>query len=605
MSKTISTCICETNLIPNEPQENVFFYTLYRHKEEFVSEFIRTATSTSPIQICALFSTQGPDNLAAFLNIELNKELEKIVAEVSQNSVLDFDSFANQVINTLNVKVCNFVVTKGGTPLKTSMTLVVIEGDILRVIQVGNTRAVLIRDGKIFSLTEEQTMAHRYVQMGVISAEQEKNHPENMTLTQYLGKMPQDGQVQADTKVHLKLKDDDEICMLGIGFSKKLSAQLRNQILVKPSTTEIKCKELVSAAFNQEVKSGMTAIVMKIESVFLLPGDAVISGDPGHTVMPKDEPKKTEDSGYTDFAAEREAAAKKEKAKAASKASAFEEEDGTKKFTPDAFDADDVDSKETTMFNAGSIKADKVKNKSKKEKKEVKRKASNIIVPILILILFAGIGYGAMYCIFNAAHLIEGFGKSSQTENTAEESTVLYSVNDNVAVYAEESADSAIVATLQKGDPVTCKSQGDKFSAVVTAEGTEGFVLNDLLTTEIPVEPEDTLPEETMEETEAVEETEATTTEAIIDEDIDVEEETTTTAATTAATEATTAATTAATEATTAATEATTEATTAAPAEAMDDPAPATPDETENTAPVIETIPGESGVAEWQADGAA
>ena len=90
----------------------------------------------------------------------------------------------------------------------------------------------------------------------------------------------------------------------------------------------------------------------------------------------------------------------------------------------------------------------------------------------------------------------------------------------------------------------------------------------------------------------------------VIDEDIDVEEETTTTAATTAATEATTAATTAATEATTAATEATIEATTAAPAEAMADPAPATPDETENTAPVIETIPGESGVAEWQADGA-
>ena len=80
MSKTISTCICETNLVPNFQQENVFFHSLYREQSEFSSEFIRTARSTSPIQICALFSTQGPDNLAAVLNIELNKE--KTLSEI-------------------------------------------------------------------------------------------------------------------------------------------------------------------------------------------------------------------------------------------------------------------------------------------------------------------------------------------------------------------------------------------------------------------------------------------------------------------------------------------------------------------------------------------
>ena len=104
MSKTVSTCIAETNLIQGEPQENVFFLTLSRKIEDFPNEFLRTAKSTSPIQICAIFSTIGPDNLAAALNLELNAELEKIVAQCSNQAVLDFDGFANQVINTLNVQ---------------------------------------------------------------------------------------------------------------------------------------------------------------------------------------------------------------------------------------------------------------------------------------------------------------------------------------------------------------------------------------------------------------------------------------------------------------------------------------------------------------------
>ncbi|MBP3266217.1 MAG: hypothetical protein J6L84_04625, partial [Clostridiales bacterium] len=69
MSKTVSTCILETNLVPNQPQENIFFHTLYRTMADFPAEFVRTARSNSPIQVVALFSTQGSDTNAAMLNI--------------------------------------------------------------------------------------------------------------------------------------------------------------------------------------------------------------------------------------------------------------------------------------------------------------------------------------------------------------------------------------------------------------------------------------------------------------------------------------------------------------------------------------------------------
>lgn len=568
MSKTVSTCICETNLIPNQPQENVFFHSLYRHQQDFTSEFVRTANSTSPIQICALFSTQGPDNLGAFLNLELNKELSAIVAEVSKNSVLDFESFSKRVINSLNIKVCEFIVNKGGTPLRTSMTLVVIEGDILRVINIGNTRAVLVRDGKIFSLTEEQTVAHRYVKMGVISAEQEATHPENATLTQYLGKMPQDGEIQADTKVHLKLKDNDELCLMGIGISKKLPASIRNRVLVNPSSsTEVKCKELISASFNNEVKSGMTAIVIKIESVFLLPGDAVIGGDSSHEVAQQPKKAVKEEATYIDFTKEND-------------------RENTKAFREDLVNRADDEGGDTTMFNSGKINADEVRSgkKDKKEKKE--NKVLNVIIPILILLLFIGIGYLVMFIIFNAAHMVNIFDKKPK-ETHEVETVIMYAINDNTPVYAEENVESAIIGVLNKGDVVSRSETGESFSKVKTSDGVEGYVLNVQLSDEDPTiveerpeiesDPTPTPTEETTEAETTPEETEPEQT---------TEATTQATTSTSATTEATTT-----TEATSESTSATTTSETSAESHVTAESSDTTPSSSDTTPSSSDTTP--------------
>ena len=127
--------------------------------------------------------------------------------------------------------------------------------------------------------TEEQTVAHRYVQMGAIQASEELTHPENMNLTQYLGKMPQEGPVNADKKVHLKLQDDDELFLMGVGLSRKLPSQMRNSIIAKPLSTEVKSKEIINAAVSYGLKAGLTLIDIKVESTFLLPGDAVINNN--------------------------------------------------------------------------------------------------------------------------------------------------------------------------------------------------------------------------------------------------------------------------------------------------------------------------------------
>ena len=444
MSKTVATCIAETNLVQGEPQENVFFLTLSRKMEDFPNEFLRTARSTSPIQICAIFSTIGPDNYSAVLNLELNEELERIVASCANQAVLDFDSFANQVINNLNVRVCNFAANKG-TQFKTSMSMFVIEGDILRVIHIGITKAVLFRNNRIMLLTEEQTVAHRYVQMGAIQAAEELTHPENMNLTQYLGKMPQDGPVIADKKVHLKLQDNDELFLLGVGLSRKLPSQIRNSIIAKPLSTEVKSKEIINAALSYGLKAGLTLVDIKVESTFLLPGDAVINSnlktEATVAARPANAASSKRSNAFTDF----------EQGGAST---------DTKNYVPGSDPvSDDYDDEEEPIVN---------------EKKE---RIKTIIIPIVIFIVCVVLGFGLTFMYFNMKDLISFSETTTVLPNTA--GSVLYAASDGTPVYSKPSLDATIIGTLNRGDVVTLQEITDNtFSKVVTTNNVTGFVLS-------------------------------------------------------------------------------------------------------------------------------
>lgn len=555
MSKTVSTCILETNQVLNQPQENMFFHTIYRTQADFPNEFLRTARSTSPIQICAIFSSIGPDNYGALLNIQLNEELAKIVASCQNQPVLDFEAFANQVINTLNIKVCNFNVSRAGASMKTSMTMVVIEGDTLRVIHLGNTKAVLVRDNKIMALTEEHTVAHNYVKANAITPDQERTHPDNMNLTQYLGKMPQDGILNADRKVRVKLKDNDEICLMGLGVSRLLPSQMRNVILVKPLAAESKAREIITSAFNYGVKSGLSICLIQVESTFLLPGDATLKSTlateaPLATVASRAPVK--EDKPYTQL-----------NEPYGDVDESFGNPSGeTQKYS--------LKDDETTKFSRGNVNS---KNHVEDEMIEKKpNKFWDFMIPIITLLVCVAIGYGVMYLVFNAKHLIDSVKPTVAEEGEVDAGVIKYAINDNTPVYSSASADSSTIAILSRGNAVTTYEVQNGFYRV-SVNGGEGYVQVAQLSDEDPTIGEG-IPEIT-DPTPIPEETTAATTEA-------------TTTATEATTEATTAATT---EATTAATtEATTTAAeTTAPAESTAAPVETeAPADSESEAPVPE-----------------
>ena len=483
MSKTSSAVVCETNQILGKNQENVYFHSLFRLPEEFGSSYVRSAKSTAPIQICALFSAQGEDTLAAMTLQAVLAKMQEITAATQQMSVLDYENFTSQVVNVLNTTVCNESLKHNGANIRVSMSMVIIEGDTLRVMNIGNTHIWMFRQGKLISLTENQTVAHRYVQMGAIPKEAEYTHEGRNELTQYLGRFAQDGEVLPDKKVHLKLMDGDELVMIGTGLDQEVPIQKLGVIIARPTQPETKASELVSYAMQQGVKAGLTALVVRIESTLLLPGDAkieesavtndlsvasrpVVAATPVAPVSQAQQPAPVSDaptiqSDELRFRMNQQ----------------FQEPP-----IPAFGDEEDLEDDEEESAPV------RVSAKEKKKKNEKKGSAlKNVLIGLLIFLICGVVGYVGMYVLFNIAHWNGDLKPVETSEQSDEElDQVMYALYDDTSLYVEESLDSQVIDTLERGEAITLLASNGNFAKIRKENGLIGYVPLDMISEEDP-----------------------------------------------------------------------------------------------------------------------
>ncbi|MBO4746808.1 MAG: hypothetical protein J5607_01920 [Clostridiales bacterium] len=479
MSKTSSAAVCETNQVQGKNQENVFFHSLYRMANEYGSSYVRSAKSTAPIQICALFSAQGEDTLAAMTLQTVLAKMQEICAQTQLMSVLDYESFTNQVVTVLNNTVCNESVKHNGAKIQVSMSMVIIEGDTLRVLNIGNTHIWMFRQGKLISLTENQTVAHRYVQMGAIPKEAEFQHEGRNELTQYLGRFAQDGEVLPDKKVHLKLMDGDELVMIGTGLDQEVKIQKLGAVIARPTQPETKAADLVHCAMDEGVKAGLTAMVIRVESTLLLPGDANIEAAAVSNNLAV---------AATPVAAAAPVAAPA--SQAAADAPTIQTEELRQQMSQQLMDDTDLSDDDDDYDDDDDFE---IEEKPKKERKNKEKKNSPwkyVLIGFLIFLVSGIIGYTGMYVLFNISHWTGRLNSIDVPDSTdqVEENVgvVVYCLYDETSLYVEESLDSQVIDTLARGEAVTLLASNDNFAKVRKENGLMGYVPLEMISNEDP-----------------------------------------------------------------------------------------------------------------------
>ena len=133
----------------------------------------------------------------------------------------------------------------------------------LHLVNVGDSRGYLFRNGELYQLTDDHTLVSEMLKSGDITRDQAGNHRAKHILTRALGVDPD---VEVD---HWKIepKQNDLYLLCSDGLTNEMTDPEIGQVLSKRESAEKMAQELVNGALSNGGSDNVTCIVVQVDSV--------------------------------------------------------------------------------------------------------------------------------------------------------------------------------------------------------------------------------------------------------------------------------------------------------------------------------------------------
>jgi protein phosphatase len=143
----------------------------------------------------------------------------------------------------------------------TTMTVALVEDGVVSIGHVGDSRAYLIRDGKLEQLTEDHSLVAELVRSGRLSPEEAETHPQRSVITRALGTDPD---VDVDS-FSIEGKPGDLFFICSDGLTSMIDDETILEAVERHRTNlDAVAKELVDAANRSGGEDNITVVFFEI-----------------------------------------------------------------------------------------------------------------------------------------------------------------------------------------------------------------------------------------------------------------------------------------------------------------------------------------------------
>jgi len=143
----------------------------------------------------------------------------------------------------------------------TTMTVALVEDGVVSIGHVGDSRAYLIRDGKLEQLTEDHSLVAELVRSGRLSPEEAETHPQRSVITRALGTDPD---VDVDS-FSVEGKPGDLFFICSDGLTSMIDDETILEAVERHRTNlDAVAKELVDAANRSGGEDNITVVFFEI-----------------------------------------------------------------------------------------------------------------------------------------------------------------------------------------------------------------------------------------------------------------------------------------------------------------------------------------------------
>ena len=141
-----------------------------------------------------------------------------------------------------------------------TVVLAMVRGTHAVISHLGDSRAYLLRAGKLRRLTKDHTIAQLLLDRGELTPEEAAGHPSQSRLTRFVG-MGTDAASETET---IELAPGDRLLLCTDGLTGMITDQQILAILTEHSDPEGACRRLVAAANEAGGKDNITVVVMQM-----------------------------------------------------------------------------------------------------------------------------------------------------------------------------------------------------------------------------------------------------------------------------------------------------------------------------------------------------
>ena len=141
-----------------------------------------------------------------------------------------------------------------------TLTALLVENNKAHIVQIGDSRAYIVRNNHIFRLTKDQSMVQTLIDSGIIQPEEAETHPYRHVILQSLGAEPTVYPVTST----IDLYNGDCLLLCSDGLSNMLNDESLQKIIVNTANINEGCHTLLKAANNQGGKDNITLILASL-----------------------------------------------------------------------------------------------------------------------------------------------------------------------------------------------------------------------------------------------------------------------------------------------------------------------------------------------------
>jgi serine/threonine protein phosphatase PrpC len=148
----------------------------------------------------------------------------------------------------------------GLTGMGSTVVLVLLRGRKAVVAHMGDSRAYLLRAGRLDQLTKDHTIAQLLVDHGELAPEEAASHPARGHLTRFVG-MVSEALPETET---FELRPGDRLLLCSDGLTCMLTAEEIRDILSRKAALDDTCQQLIDAANQSGGKDNVTAVIVAV-----------------------------------------------------------------------------------------------------------------------------------------------------------------------------------------------------------------------------------------------------------------------------------------------------------------------------------------------------